>query len=54
MPTSTPSAAWPGSRFGPTAAQTAYAPNADNCRACGMCVVACPEHAIQLTPISLG
>ena len=34
---------------------TAYAPNADECRACGLCVVACPEQAIvlpntQLTP----
>ncbi len=30
--------------------QTAYAPRADACRACGLCVVACPEHAIQLLP----
>ena len=29
---------------------TAYAPNADGCRACGLCVVACPEHAIRLAP----
>ncbi len=28
---------------------TAYAPNADDCRACGLCVVACPETAIVLT-----
>ena len=28
---------------------TAYAPNADDCRACGLCVVACPEQAIVLT-----
>jgi NAD-dependent dihydropyrimidine dehydrogenase PreA subunit len=28
--------------------QTAYTPNADQCAACGLCVVACPEHAITL------
>ena len=28
---------------------SAYAPNADDCRACGLCVVGCPEHAIVLT-----
>ncbi|MGA9526128.1 MAG: 4Fe-4S dicluster domain-containing protein [Myxococcaceae bacterium] len=28
--------------------QTAYTPRADACRACGLCVVACPEKAIQL------
>ncbi len=28
--------------------RTAYAPRADQCRACGLCVVACPEGAIQL------
>jgi NAD-dependent dihydropyrimidine dehydrogenase PreA subunit len=27
---------------------TAYTPNADACRACGLCVVACPEKAIEL------
>ena len=29
---------------------TAYTPNADDCRACGLCVVACPEQAIVLIP----
>lgn len=28
--------------------QTAYTSNADQCKACGLCVVACPEKAIQL------
>jgi NAD-dependent dihydropyrimidine dehydrogenase PreA subunit len=28
--------------------QVAYTPNADACKACGLCVVACPEHAIRL------
>lgn len=28
--------------------QTAYTPRADACRACGLCVVACPEQAIRL------
>src|SRR5690349_9076527 len=28
--------------------QTAYTPNADQCAACGLCVVACPERAITL------
>jgi NAD-dependent dihydropyrimidine dehydrogenase PreA subunit len=27
---------------------TAYTPREDQCRACGLCVVACPEHAITL------
>ncbi len=27
---------------------TAYTPNADSCKACGLCVVACPEDAITL------
>jgi len=31
---------------------TAYTPNADNCRACGLCVVACPEDAITLTRLA--
>jgi NAD-dependent dihydropyrimidine dehydrogenase PreA subunit len=28
--------------------QTAYTPKADQCHACGLCVVACPEKAIDL------
>jgi len=28
--------------------KTALLPNLDACRACGMCVVACPEHALAL------
>jgi len=32
--------------------KTAYTPNADQCRACGLCVVACPESAITLQPRS--
>ncbi|MEO6918627.1 MAG: 4Fe-4S dicluster domain-containing protein [Collimonas sp.] len=28
--------------------QVAYTPNADACRACGLCVTACPEKAITL------
>ncbi len=30
--------------------QTAYTPRADACRACGLCVVACPERAVRLVP----
>lgn len=30
--------------------KTAYTPNADSCQACGLCVVACPERAIVLSP----
>jgi 4Fe-4S ferredoxin len=29
--------------------KVAYTPNADACRACGLCVAACPEHAITLS-----
>jgi len=28
--------------------KTAHIPKADQCRACGLCVVACPERAISL------
>jgi NAD-dependent dihydropyrimidine dehydrogenase PreA subunit len=28
--------------------KTALTPNADACRACGLCVVACPEDALKL------
>lgn len=28
--------------------RTALLPHADACRACGLCVVACPEHALKL------
>jgi NAD-dependent dihydropyrimidine dehydrogenase PreA subunit len=28
--------------------KTAYTPNASQCQACGLCVVACPEEAITL------
>jgi len=28
--------------------QTSYTPGAEACRACGLCVVACPEEAIRL------
>ena len=33
---------------------TAYTPRADQCQACGLCVVACPERAITLMPPSGG
>jgi NAD-dependent dihydropyrimidine dehydrogenase PreA subunit len=32
--------------------QAAYAVRATDCHACGLCVVACPEQAITLTPVS--
>jgi NAD-dependent dihydropyrimidine dehydrogenase PreA subunit len=30
--------------------KTSYTPNAEACRACGLCVVSCPERAIALVP----
>jgi NAD-dependent dihydropyrimidine dehydrogenase PreA subunit len=30
--------------------RTAHTPRADACRACGLCVSACPERALKLTP----
>lgn len=33
--------------------KTALTPHADACRACGLCVVACPERAITLVERSL-
>ena len=32
--------------------KTAYTPNAAQCQACGLCVVACPEKALRLLPMS--
>lgn len=32
--------------------KTAYTPNADACRACGLCVAACPEQAIRLVKLA--
>lgn len=29
--------------------KSAYTPRADACRACGLCIVACPERAIRLS-----
>lgn len=31
--------------------KTVYTPNADACRACGLCVVACPEKALTLARV---
>ena len=33
--------------------QTAYTPRAPDCQACGLCVVACGEKAIQLVAVDL-
>src|SRR5882757_6671668 len=33
--------------------QVAYTPNADACRACGLCVAACPERAITLANMTI-
>ena len=30
----------------------AATPNADQCHACGLCVAACPEHAIRLVRVA--
>jgi NAD-dependent dihydropyrimidine dehydrogenase PreA subunit len=32
--------------------KTVYTPQAGACQACGLCVVACPEHALTLQPNS--
>jgi 4Fe-4S ferredoxin len=32
--------------------QVAYTPNEDACRACGLCVDACPKHAITLSKVA--
>ena len=34
--------------------QTALTPRAGACQACGLCVVACPEHALTLQPANRG
>jgi NAD-dependent dihydropyrimidine dehydrogenase PreA subunit len=34
--------------------KTAYTPRADACRACGLCVVACPEGAVRLVERGAG
>lgn len=34
--------------------QTAFTPHAQDCRACGACVSACPEHAITLVRVGGG
>ena len=30
---------------------TAYTPRAQDCRACGLCIVSCPEQAIRLVQL---
>ena len=32
--------------------KTAYTPHSDACHACGLCVTACPEHAIRLVRLA--
>jgi NAD-dependent dihydropyrimidine dehydrogenase PreA subunit len=32
--------------------KSAYTPRADACRACGLCVTACPEGAIRLSAVA--
>ncbi len=32
--------------------EMAYTPRADECRACGLCMVACPEDAIRIERVS--
>lgn len=32
--------------------KVAYTPNGDQCRACGLCVKACPEDAIKLVKVT--
>jgi ferredoxin len=32
--------------------KVSYTPKADQCRACGLCIKACPEHAIKLVKAS--
>jgi NAD-dependent dihydropyrimidine dehydrogenase PreA subunit len=34
--------------------RSAYTPHADACRACGLCVVACPERALSLARAGAG
>ena len=34
--------------------RVALTPNADQCRGCGLCVVACPEHALSLSDTRKG
>jgi NAD-dependent dihydropyrimidine dehydrogenase PreA subunit len=34
--------------------KVAYTPKEDLCRACGLCIKACPEHAIKLIKVRKG